>query len=483
MSTSATAPKPSEPPVLPDSGRKFSASELPAGPRMPRPLQTFLWHRDPDAYLARCRDRFGETFTMRVMGEGDWVVVSDPAAVKEIFTGDPEVLYAGEGNVILGPLVGANSILLLDSKRHLRQRRLLLPPFHGERMQRYGDLMAEITREQIANWPVGAPFATQPLMQDLTLEIILKAVFGLADGERLVQLRAALREVLEFATSKTTLGLLALLGPQRFARLKVVRSKLGRTDALLYEEIAERREASDLDEREDILSLLLQATDEDGEPLSDVELRDELMTLLVAGHETTATALSWVLERMSRDPERMQRLVAEIDAGETAYIDAVVNETLRLKPVLPVVVRRLKKPTTIAGIDLPEGATVAPGISLVHHRPEVYPDADAFRPERFIEQPPGTYTFIPFGGGVRRCLGAAFAQYEMRIVLRELLAVHTVSPAGSPAGEKVVRRAITSAPAEGGKVLLGRRSHREAPGASPSATGEAAGDAAATATV
>ncbi len=195
------------------------------------------------------------------------------------------------------------------------------------------------------------------------------------------------------------------------------------------------------------------------------------MTLLVAGHETTATALAWVLERLTRDPGRMERLVAEIDAGETEYLDAVITETLRLRPVLPVVVRRIKAPTTIAGVELPEGATVAPGISLVHRRPEVYPEPDEFRPERFLTEPPGTYTFIPFGGGIRRCLGAAFAQFEMRVVLRELLASRTVSAAGNPAGEGLVRRAITSAPAAGGRIVLGRRPVVAEPEREPVAAG------------
>ncbi len=456
MTATPTRPAADLPP-LPAPGRKFAHGELPAGPRLPRALQTALWHRNPDGFLRRCRARYGETFTMRIMAEGDWVIVSDPEAVKEIFRADPEQLYAGEANAILGPILGANSLLLLDGKRHLRERRLLLPPLHGERMQSYGELMAGIAREQIAAWPLGSPFAVQPEMQRLTLEIILQAVFGLRDSERLGQLRAALRAILAEATSTRTLLLLAALGPQRFARLRTVRRRLGHADRLLYAEIAERRRAGDLGERDDILSLLLQATDADGEPLTDAELRDELMTLLVAGHETTATALAWVLERITRDAPRLERLVSEIDAGGHEYLDAVVAETLRLRPVLPVVVRRVKAPITIGGVELPEGATVAPGISLVHRRPEIYPDPDAFRPERFLETPPGTYTFIPFGGGVRRCIGAAFAQYEMRIVLRELLTTRAVGAAGDPAGEGLVRRAITSAPAAGGRITLERR--------------------------
>ena len=471
--TQTTASAAAEPTPVPLSGRKFPHDRLPAGPRLPRAVQSLLWQRNPDRFLKRCRDRYGETFTMRIMGEGDWVIVSDPDAVKEIFRGDPEKLYAGEANAILGPILGANSVLLLDGRRHLRQRRLLLPPFHGERMQSYGELMAGIAREEIDAWPLQTPFAAQQRMQSLTLEIILQAVFGLREGERLGRIRTALRRILDDATSKLTLLTLVVLGPQRFSELRKVRESLGAADVLLFEEIAERRASGDLAERGDILSLLLQATDENGAPLSDRELRDELMTLLVAGHETTATALSWVLERLTREPERMQRLVAEIDAGETEYLDAVVNETLRLRPVLPVVVRRLKAPMTIGGVDLPEGATVAPGISLVHSRPEVYPDPEAFRPERFLEQPPGTYTFIPFGGGIRRCLGAAFAQFEMRIVLRELLSTHTVVADGDPAGEGVLRRAITSAPAQGGRIVIRRREDTPTPAATATAAATA----------
>jgi cytochrome P450 family 135 len=407
---------------------------LPPGPRLPVFVQTAAWVARPWDFMDRCAARYGDTFTLRLAGERPWVMVSHPDAVKQVFTGPPELLHAGEGNRILLPVVGANSVLLLDDDAHREQRRLLMPPFRGNQLASYGK-----------------PMRLHPRMQALTLEVILRAVFGLSEGARLDQLRAELVQTLT-ATSGRAGQLLLVLGPRR-VRAALTRKLFRRIDRLLYAEIDERR-AADLDDRGDVLSILLQARHEDGRPMSDVEIRDELVTLLVAGHETTATALSWVVERLVRHPDHQARLTEEIHAGEQQFCDAVVKETLRLRPVLSLVARRLKAPMEIGGVRLPTGVTVVPSIYLMHRRPDIYPDPERFRPERFVEQRAGTYTWIPFGGGVRRCLGAAFAEYEMRIVLSTLFASCTVRPT-KEGPEPMRRRGITHVPGRGATVVLG----------------------------
>jgi len=426
---------------------------LPPGPRMPSALQTAIWFGNAQWMLRQCAARFGDTFRLRILNEGTWVVLSHPDHVKQVFTGDPRVYHAGEGNQILLPVLGEHSVLLLDESTHLEQRKLLLPPFHGKRMERYGELMAQIAGAEIESWPRDEPYRLRPRMQALTLEIILRAVFGLAEGERLLRLRAELRRLLDMVTNPRMMIFPALLGPQRLVRMKLFQRDIARMDGPIYEEIAERRRPSDLAERDDILSLLLQARHEDGSPMSDVELRDELLTLLVAGHETTATALAWAVERLIRHPEKLDRLTEETRAGETEYLDAVVTETLRLRPVISVVARRLTEPVEIGGWELPAGVTVTPSIYLVHRRPDVYPEPERFLPERFIDNPPGTYTWIPFGGGVRRCLGGAFAQFEMRVVLAELVRRLRLGPVRAEP-EPVKRRAITETPRHNTEVII-----------------------------
>ncbi|HYB39516.1 MAG TPA: cytochrome P450, partial [Mycobacterium sp.] len=379
----------------------------------------------PWDFMERCAARYGDMFTLRLAGERPWVMVSHPDAVKEVFTGPPELLHAGKGNRILLPVVGANSVLLLDEDAHREQRRLLMPTFRGNHLASYADTMTAVAQAEIARWPRGKPVRLHPLMRALTLEVILRAVFGLSEGERLDQLRAELVRMLATATSDPVF--LLGLGP-RHVRAAVTRRLLRGVDRLLYAEIDERRRVDDVDERGDVLSILLQARHEDGRPMSDVEIRDELVTLLLAGHETTATALAWAVERLVRHPEHQARLTEEIHAGEHQFRDAVVKETLRLRPVLSLVARRLKAPMQIGGVRLPAGVTVVPSIHLMHRRPDIYPDPERFRPERFLEQHAGTYTWIPFGGGVRRCLGAAFAEYEMRIVLATLFDSCKVRP-------------------------------------------------------
>jgi cytochrome P450 len=394
---------------------------LPPGPRLPAAIQSLFWFPRAQWLLDTCQARYGDMFTLRIANEGAWVVTSNPEAIKQVFTGDPRLLHAGEGNRILLPVLGRNSVLLLDDGAHLSQRKLMLPAFHGQRMQRYGELM-----------------------------------FGVSDGPRLERLRAELRRLILTLTSPLSGGAMMVLGPDRVGRLSRFRRELARVDRPIFEEIAARRAAPDLAEREDIMSLLLQATHEDGSPMSDQELRDELVTLLLAGHETTANALAWAVERLCRHPQKLERLTEEVLEGESGYLDAVIKETLRLRPVISIVARRLIEPMEIGGRVLPAGASIVPAIHLVHRRADIYPRPNEFLPERFLEQPPGTYTWIPFGGGVRRCLGAAFAQFEMESVLRELVSRRTLAPARRES-ERVRRRAITETPHRDAEVLIGRR--------------------------
>ncbi|HEY8583570.1 MAG TPA: cytochrome P450 [Capillimicrobium sp.] len=423
-------------------------SELPPGPRMPRALQTLAWVTRPMPWMERLRARHGDVFTVRIAQEGTWVFLAHPDAVKQVFTGDPEVLHAGQANRILRPWLGDHSVLLLDGQDHLSQRRLLLPPFHGERMQRYGELMTEVAEREVATWPLGEPLRLWPRMQAVTLEIIVRAIFGAEAGERMTRLRERLRHSTEMTTDWRVMTAMATLGPDRYGATRSWRRKIDPVDEVVFEVIRARREAGDAEGRDDILSMLLQARHEDGSPMSDQELRDELMTLLVAGHETTATSLAWAVERMLRHPGGMERL----RDGDDDFLDAVVKETLRLRPVLPIVVRKLQAPMEIGGWDLPAGVTVAPCIHLVHRREDVYPEPARFRPERFLEHPAGTYTWLPFGGGIRRCLGASFALFEMKAVLR-VVARQVTLRAVAPEPEPVRRRAITLTPGRGAEVI------------------------------
>jgi cytochrome P450 len=426
---------------------------LPPGPRMPSALQTAIWSRKAQWFLEQSRARFGPMFTIRIAYEGDWVVITDPELVKQVFTGDPRVFHAGEGNQILRPVLGDNSVLVLDEKKHITQRKLLLPPFHGERMQAYGEKMAEIAAREIESWPAGTPYKLRPRMQAITLEIVIETVFGVHGGERMGQLRDALRDFLDLTTNPTVLLPILLIGPDRIGSIGAFRRRVERVDQLLALEIAERRATEDLAERDDVLSMLVQARHEDGTPMSDAEIRDELLTLLVAGHETTATALSWAMERLTRHPEKLERLRDEVEAGEDAYLTATIQETLRLRPVIVIVIRKLTEAVELGGYELPAGARVVPSIHLIHRDPEIYPEPERFLPERFLDNPPGTYTWIPFGGGVRRCLGAAFAQFEMQVVLRELVRRWEIKPT-SAAPERVFRRAITETPRHDAEVIL-----------------------------
>ncbi len=441
-------------------------TELPPGPRTPRSLQTLRWIVRPTAYMEELSGRYGDSFTLKIANEGSWVFLTHPDAVKQVFTGDPRLLHAGEANVVLLPVLGSNSVLLLDGAAHMRQRKLMLPPFHGDRLRGYADTMRDVTEEAIGSWPLGQRVATRPLMQALTLEIITRTVFGVQDEPRKVRLVSALAELLRWGSDKRRVAIGIALGPHRTTRLGLFGSVLRPADDAIYEEIAAHRAAGGLEERDDVMSLLLQARHEDGSPMSDQELRDELMTLLVAGHETTATGLAWALERLVRHPDALERL----RDGDDDYADAVVKETLRLRSPISLVLRRLQEPMEIGGHLLPAGVNVVPCIYLMHRRADVYPDPLAFRPERFLgraeaagsaggapmQSQGGTYTWIPFGGGVRRCLGASFAQLEMRIALQALAERFDLS-AADPRPERMVRRAIISSPSREGEIVARAR--------------------------
>jgi cytochrome P450 len=460
-------------------------SQLPPGPRMPPALQALgTWSR-PTPFLDRHRARYGKRYTVRLLGQPPFVILSDPAEIKEVLMAPPDVLHPGEGARILEPLVGRNSLILLDEAPHMEQRKLLLPAFHGERMQDLAGLMRELSERELADWPRGEPIELHPRLQHLTLEIVLRAVFGLERGARLDELRELLTEILRFTESP-----LSLLPPppdwlERRLRnrgpLGRLRALMTQADALIFELIDERR--GDGAEGADVLALLLAAQHEDGSPMSPAELRDELMTALVAGHETTASQLAWAFALLSRAPAVQRNLMQELDAGEDdAYLTATINEVMRRRPVLPNAEPRLvKQAIEIGGFTYPAGVVLVVNAHLVHHDPEIYPDPYAFRPERFLERaggkPPGTYTWLPFGGGRRRCIGASFALLEMKVVLRAVLERCTVDPVGAKP-EVARRRSITISPSRGAQVLL-RQRERSAAGEASEETGGGASERAA----
>ncbi len=434
---------------------------------MPRLVQNIgMWARMVP-FAERCRQRYGKRFTIRLVGIPTWVIHSEPEHVKEIFTAPPEVLHPGEGARVLLPVVGANSVILLDEGAHMEQRKLMLPAFHGEKMKRLAGLMEEVTEREVASWPRGEPVQMHPRMQHLTMEIILRAVFGMDPGERLDALRERLSAMLKFGDRPISLtpppeGSLAERILERVGPFAAFVKLQQQADELIFQQIDERR--ADASERDDILSMLLEARHEDGSPMSPQELRDELMTLLVAGHETTATSLAWAFERLTRTPDVLERLEAEIasDDGD-AYLTATIQETLRRRPVLPNAAPRLAmQEVEVGGWTYPPGVAMVVSTYLLHHDPDVYPDPYAFRPERFLEDGPGTYSWTPFGGGRRRCLGASFATQEMKIVLRRVLAECRIDQ-GIDGPEMTRRRNITVRPGEGAQTILRDREAVTAP--------------------
>ncbi len=424
---------------------------LPPGPRAPAfvnlarfalaPLETLrAWHR-----------RYGNVFTVRLTVFGTGVYVADPEALKTLFTGDQSDLLAGEANSFMEPVLGPSSVLVLDGREHIRQRKLLLPPFQGSRVASFRSVIREVAEREIAGWRPGTRVVLRERMRALTFEVICRAVFGVTEPDRVARLRAALVAVID----SSPLYMLTPLLRKDLGRLSPGRrftNTLRAADALLLEEIARRRREPNLEERTDVLSLLLRAVDEDGRPMTDAELRDELTTMLGAGHETTATGLAFAFDLLLHNPEALLRLRSEIEGGDgEAYLDAVVKETLRLRPVIDAAERTLTKPRVVAGWELPAGIKVYPGIALVHMRDDLYPQAREFRPERFLDDQTESYTWLPFGGGIRRCLGAALALAEMAEVLRVAIPALEQRPVRDRP-DPVVLRGVTLAPRHGVQV-------------------------------
>ena len=432
-----------------------AVGSMPPGPPLPRLLQTLGFIFAPAPFLDACRRRYGDVITMGTLFDPKFVMVFDPEVVKQVFRGPHEQLRAGEANAPLGPVLGPRSVLLLDGNEHLRQRRLMLPSFHGERMREYETVMTRAADRAIDSWPVGETFTLLPTMQSLTLDVIMHAVFGVEEGTRQEELKRRIRTMLDPVGNRAAILMMMVSGGRLGVTGRVERFQRQRkaVDEMIYAEIARRRGADDLAERTDVLSMLLLATDEQGEAMTDAELRDELVTLVVAGHETTATGLAWAFELLLRNPAVLARAQAAVAEDDTAYLDAVVKETLRRRTVVPGVGRVVRgAPFELNGYVIPPGIEINPSIAGMHRRADSYPDPTEFRPERFLgDDPPDTYTWIPFGGGTRRCLGASFATFEMRVVIAQVLARAQLAAVGRP--ESGVRKGVTIVPRRGVRVV------------------------------
>jgi cytochrome P450 len=456
MASAPAAVKPA--PEAVDTRAAAQAPGLPPGPRAPAVLQTLAWALAPTWVMDACARRLGEAFTLTFSPSGmKLVLISDPDAVKTVFTAPPRVAPSGAGNSPVAQVMGPSSVIVLTGPEHMRQRKLLLPPFHGERMREYEEVIVEATRRDMASWPLGRPMRLQERTRAITLEVILRAVFGV-EAERMGALKEAIAGLVK-PMHPLAIVLVALRRPSLERPTGAFGLALDHLDAVIYEELERRRGQEDLAERRDILSLLMQARDEDEQPMSDSELRDELVTLLLAGHETTATSVAWAVERLVRHPAKLRRLQEEIESGGEEYMTAVVNETLRVRPVVPIVVRLLQEELQVGSYRLPAGTRVVPSIYLTNRNPRVYEAAEEFRPERFLDEGPETFSWIPFGGGIRRCIGASFAQLEMSLMLRTVLGElePSVPRRRWRNGEWVRRRAITLVPAAGARVVWSRR--------------------------
>lgn len=437
-----------------DSTQKIEG-RLPPGPRLPSALQTLYWSSRPLPFMRACRARFGEIFTLRIRHTGTWVLLSDPADVKTVFTADAGTLGVGEANTLLGPVLGQSSVMLLEEPAHMVHRKRMLPPFHGRQMLDYGEVVTDVTREEIARWPVGEPFPLWPRMQSITLDVIMRATFGSMQTPEMKRLRELMRRLTEWMNSPRRLAVLAAFGPRWLIRNASFRAVMDPVEAAVLEEVRRRRAGPAAPEQQrDIFWIIEHAHAAEGTPLSEQEMRDELMTLILDG--PTSSSLAWAFERLMRSPEKLRRLRQEIACGDETYLDAVVRETLRLRPAVPVVVRRLLTPMQLGGHTVPAGATVAPCIYLMHHREDLYPDPDSFQPERFLDAPAGTYTWIPFGGGVRRCAAASFALLEMKRVIQTVLREVELQPV-QQRSEKVIKSSIAYAPEHWATAVISRR--------------------------
>ncbi len=438
--------------MRPFGGRKPSRVDttgLPPGLPWPAWLQSIALLRFRHQTVPWLHRRYGDTFTVRILPAGrPLVLFSRPEHAKEIFAGDPAVFHAGKGNAILGPIMGEHSLLLQDGADHQRARKLLMPAFNGHALKSYQGLVERVAAAEVAGWRTGETFRALERMNALTLEVILTVVFGVTDESRLAALRPRVKATVEVGPS-------VLLGwgfpvLRRFGPWKRTVENAYALDALIYREIRERRLAPDLAERTDVLSRLI--TVREGEDaLDDTELRDQLVTLLLAGHETTATALAWALYELGRDRDQLRRARDAAVAGDDDWLEAVLKESMRVHPVIPMVVRTLQAPATVGGYDLPAGATVGPSIILGHRRPENHADPERFDPSRFVGRHPAPNTWIPFGGGVRRCIGAGFSLMEGVVVLRAVLTAYDVEAIGA---DRPRVRNITSVPHRGARIRV-----------------------------
>jgi cytochrome P450 len=446
-----------------------SPERLPPGIALPRALQTLRFSVRQIELVFRARRQLGEVFRFNGMVNDEVIVVtSHPDHVRSLFTADPELAPSLTGESPLRPIVGPNSVLTLIGAEHMRQRKLLLPSFHGEAIERYTAMIADVAEREIDRWPLHAPFALAPAMQAITLDVIMSGIFGVESVPREGTPERTLREEIKSAVRLTTRPIaqaIELLNINRSEPVGPVRRLVAALDRPLYATIAARRAAGDAAGRTDVLSLLLTAHDEDGAPMSDQELRDELLTLVLAGHETTANSLAWAFERLLRTPHAYARLREEVRGGQgedagADYIEATIHETMRSRPVVPIIGRRVRAPWRLGEWRVPADSSVLVSILLLHHRPDVYPDPFAFLPERFLGVKGGraisTYTWIPFGGGIRRCLGATLAMAEQRVVLRAI-ARRTDMTAADPTPERARHRNVTMIPARGAQVILDAR--------------------------
>ncbi len=433
---------------------------LPPGPGWPALLQTVALFRFRHRLHSAMRAKYGDVFTLRLVPKSrPLVLFTRPEHAKEIFAGDPQQFLAGKGNSVLGPIMGEHSLLLQDRDEHHRARKLLMPAFNGKALRSYRSLVADVAAAEVDGWTAGETFRSLDRMNALTLEVILRVVFGVSDEQRLAQLRPRVTATVEISP----IVLLGWAYPQlqRFGPWQRTIHNQVELDRLMYAEIRERREARDLAERRDVLSRLLQVGDDaDGaegaaDALDDTELRDQLVTLLLAGHETTASALSWALHEVGRDRDLLARTQRAADEGDDDWLEAVMKESMRRHPIIPMVVRTLTKPARIGGVELPAGTTVGPSILVAHESAENHPEPEVFRPERFLDgSAPAPNTWIPFGGGVRRCIGAGFAQMEGAEILRQVFSRYDVTALGEDA-PKV--RNITSVPRRGARIRVTRR--------------------------
>ncbi len=448
------------------------------GSKQPELMQTGRWIMSPLQYLETCDRKYGSLYRAKITAGRveNLLLVSDPEAIQFMLSHDKREFSApGEVNTILEPLLGANSLLLLSGERHQQHRQLIMPPFHGERLRAYIDLIVQITHDVIDQLPLHQPFTARDAMQQISMRVILQAVFGLYEGERCRQLEELLRIRLNMVSSPLASTLLFFPALKRdfgaWSPGHKLKQLADETDRLLYAEIQERR-SQDTSQCDDILSLLLAARDESGQGLSDAELHDELMTLLFAGHETTATALAWALYWTHAKPDVKQNILAELaELGEhpdlmaitrLPYLSAVCNETLRIYPVAMLTFpRRVESTVEMLGYPLEPGTLLMGSIYSLHHNPKLYPDSHQFKPERFLERQFSAYEFMPFGAGVRRCVGAALAQYELKLVLSTILSRCQFALAES---QPVMpqRRGITLGPKGGVQLTLEQRHPKQA---------------------